>query len=91
MAFAWRMGFPGWRIAASMGLPIKVKVEVCRDDEAGVYYATSNDIGLAVESESLDGIVKEIEAAAAALLALAHTPAIKTRADIRYRSNLAMA
>lgn len=91
MAFAWRMGFPGWQIAANMGMPIKVKVEVCRDDEAGVYYATSNDIGLAVESESLDGIVKEIEAAAAELLVLSHTPAIKTRADIRYRSTFAVA
>lgn len=38
----------------------KVMVGIYIDYEAGTYFATSDDIGLAVESESLDGLIKEI-------------------------------
>jgi len=87
----WRLGFPGWRIAAICGIGIKIKVDVCRDEDAGVYYATSDDIGLAVESESLDGLMKEIHATIPALLLIAHTPIDKPRADIRLHGNFAAA
>lgn len=91
MVFSWRLRFPGWRIAARLGLPIKIKVDVCHDDEAQVYFAVSNDIGLAVESESLDGLMKEIHLALPQLLALVQLPITKSRTDIRLHDNLAVA
>ena len=87
----WRLGFPGWRLAAGIGLPIRIKVDVCKDDEANVYYATSDDIGLAVESGSLDELIKEIDLAVPELLELAHTPIERPRTDIRIHQNLAIA
>ena len=87
----WRLGFPGWRIAAICGMDIKIKVDVRRDEEAGVYYATSDDIGLGVESESLDGLMKEIHAAIPVLLEVSHFPIDKPRADIRLHGNFAVA
>lgn len=87
----WRLGFPGWRIAAALGFPIQIKVHVCKDEEAHVYYATSDDIGLAVESDSLDVLMKEIDWALPELLELAHTPIEKPRTDIRLHKNLAIA
>ncbi len=87
----WRLGYPGWRIAANLGMPIKIKVDVCHDEEAGVYFAVSDDIGLAVESESLDGLMKEIHSALPVLLNLAHSPISKPRADITIHDNLVAA
>ena len=51
----------------------RITVHVCKDDDAGVYFATSDDIGLAVESDSLDALMMEIELALSGLLQLAHT------------------
>ena len=45
-----------------------IKVHVCKDDDAGVYFATSDDIGLAVESDGLDALMTEIELALPELL-----------------------
>lgn len=78
----WRLGYPGWKIAAALGFPIKVKVEVCRDTEANVYFAVSDDIGLALEANSLDLLIKDIELALPELLQLAHV-GHATKADIR--------
>lgn len=91
MRVYWRLGIPGWRIAATLGIPIKVKVDVCHDQEAGVYFAVSDDIGLAVEAESLDGLMKEIHSALPELLTLLHAPVPSPKADIRLHDNLAMA
>ena len=49
-----------------------IKVHVCKDDAANVYFATSDDIGLAVESDSLDALMTEIDSALSGLLQLAH-------------------
>jgi len=87
----WRYGFPGWRIAASFGLPIRISIDVCKDDEAHVYYATSDDIGLAVESDSLDALMKEIALALPELLELAHSHIARPVTDIRLHDNLAIA
>lgn len=87
----WRLGFPGWRIAAGMGLPIQIKVHVCKDEEAGVYFAVSDDIGLALESESLDALMKEIDLALPELIELNHMPIQKPRTDIRLHRNFAIA
>ena len=91
MRVCWRFGFPGWRIAAQLGMPIKIKIDVCRDAEAGMYFATSDAIGLAVESESLDGLINEIHAAIPVLLEIAHSSAHDTMTDIRLHDNLAAA
>ena len=91
MQACWRLGFPGWRIAARLGFQIKIKIGVFHDTEAGVYFATSEDIGLAVESESLDGLLKEIHAAIPVLLEVAHSSIHKPKADIRFYDDLVAA
>jgi predicted HicB family RNase H-like nuclease len=91
MRIYWSVGFPGWRIASHLGCPIKIKVDVCRDIEAGVYFATSEGIGLAVESESLDGLMKEIHGAIPALLEICHSSGHEPKADIRLHDDLVAA
>ena len=87
----WRLGLPGWRIAARFGVPIKIKIDVHKDEEAGVYFATSDDIGLAVESITLDDLMKEIHSAVPVLLQLEHFGNAKPKTDIRLNNNLALA
>jgi hypothetical protein len=91
MRLYWRMGFPGWQFAANCGLPIKIKIEVHRDEQAGVYYACSDDIGLSVEAESLDGLITEIDTAIPVLLEVEHSPIRETRTDIRLHGSLVAA
>lgn len=87
----WRLGIPGWRIAANLGIPIKIKIDVQKDEEVGVYFATSDDIGLAVESGTLDELMKEIHSALPVLLELEHVGNAKPETDIRLNNNLALA
>lgn len=87
----WRLGFPGWKIAAKFNIPILIKVTVCLDAESNTYIAYSDDIGLAVESDTLDGVIKEVDLALPNLLECAHTPTRNTTADIRVHRNLAAA
>jgi len=91
MRACWRLGFPGWQIAARLGFPIKIKIGVSHDVEAGVYFATSADIGLAVESDSLDGLFKEIHSAVPVLLEVSHTSIRKPKADIRFYDDIVAA
>jgi Domain of unknown function (DUF1902) len=92
MSFSWRLGFPGWRLAAIFGVPLKVKIDVRHDAEAGVYFATSDDIGLAVEADSLDKLMDEIHSAMPVLLQMIDvTRKAKPKADIRLHDNLAIA
>ena len=91
MRVYWSVGFPGWRLAARFGCPLKIKVDIFRDTEAGVYFATSDGIGLAVESESLDGLVNEIHAAIPVLLEIAHSSGHEPKADIRLHDDLVAA
>jgi len=91
MTAYWRLGFPGWRIAAALGVPIRIKVDVWRDDEAKVYFASSDDIGLAVEAGSLDELMTEIHAALPELIKLYEAQLQKPKADIRFHDNLAVA
>lgn len=58
------LGWPLWRVAARLGLPIGVVVMVGFDKEAGVYVATTAPgVGLTLEAESLDKLKAEIDAA----------------------------
>ena len=61
--------YPMSRVAARFGIPISISVEVTRDDEAGVYLATSADVpGLVLESDTLDALRAEVEEAILFLL-----------------------
>ena len=91
MRIYWRLGYPAWRLAAMVGFPIKIKIDVCHDEEAQVYFAVSPALGLAVEAESLDGLVKEIDSALPVLMELAHAPVSQSKTDIRLHGNLATA
>lgn len=68
----YRVGLPFWKVAALHGLPISLRVDIRRDEEAGVYVARSPDLdGLVVEARSLDDLRLEALGAAEVLLELA--------------------
>lgn len=57
----YRLGFPGWKIAARLGVPIFFKIEVIFDSEANVYVATSPDLrGLVVESKTKESLIDDV-------------------------------
>lgn len=80
----YRAGLPGWKLAARAGFRINVRVNVMKDEEAGVYVGTSPDLsGLTVEAETLEELRSEVHGAAAKLLELAlHMPA-RAKTEIR--------
>lgn len=63
---AYRVGFPGWKIAARLGITLKVRVTVLWDNDAKVLVATSEDFlpefGCVAESETWDGLKEELKA-----------------------------
>lgn len=66
---AVRLGWPGWRVLAGLGLPVSIRVEIAQDEETGMYCARSPDLaGLILEAATLDELVHEIQVAAAELL-----------------------
>jgi hypothetical protein len=66
----YRIGFPFWKQLARLGVPLKVRVNVLRDDEAGVFVATSGDLrGLVCEATTMDDLIVEIRASINDLLA----------------------
>jgi hypothetical protein len=86
---SWYYGFPGWRIAARLGIPVKLKIDVFPDSEAGVYYATSAQLGLAVEAPTLEGLLDEIHNAIPVLLEITHSGIADPQTDIRLHDHLA--
>lgn len=57
----YRVGFPGWKIAAALGITLVFRVDVLQDEEAGVFVATSPDLnGLVAEAPSLEALFKEV-------------------------------
>jgi predicted RNase H-like HicB family nuclease len=65
----YRVGLPGWKFAARMGMPVRLRVNIRQDLEANVYVAESPDLsGLIVEGHTLDDIKSEALAAAGILL-----------------------
>ena len=63
---AYRVGFPGWKIAARLGMTLKVRVTVLWDNDAKVFVATSEDFlpefCCVAESETWDGLKEELKA-----------------------------
>jgi hypothetical protein len=67
----YRAGFPGWKLAARLGLPLLVRVIVRYDEEAKSYWATSPDLdGLAICADTLDELKTEAVVACGELLEL---------------------
>jgi len=57
----YRVGFPFWKVAARAGVPLLVRVNVMRDEEAGVYVATSPDLqGLVAEGKTKDEVIQAV-------------------------------
>ena len=57
----YRVGFPGWKIAARFNVPLLLKIEVAHDKKANVIIATSPDLaGLVVETKTIDQLFPEV-------------------------------
>ena len=57
----YRVGFPGWKIAARLGVPVLFRVDVHHDSEAGVFIATSPDMrGLVVEATTKEDLISSV-------------------------------
>lgn len=66
----YRVGFPGWKIAARFNVPLLLRIVVIEDKEAGVFVATSPDLeGLVVEVPTMDQMFKEVYSCVEMLLA----------------------
>ena len=67
----YRVGFPGWKLAARLGVPVIVRVDVHFDVESKSYWANSPGLdGLVVSGTTLDELRNEVRGAAEALLEL---------------------
>lgn len=67
----YRIGFPFWKQAARLGVPLKMRINVMRDQEVGVFGATSDDLpGLVCEAASMDELLVEVNAATRELLGI---------------------
>ena len=83
----YRVGFPGWKLAARLRVPLLIRVDVFQDKDANVFWARSPDLdGLTVEASTLDELRTEVMAAAGELLSLAiHTPHPRAATELRMR------
>ena len=76
----YRVGFPGWKIAARFGVPLLVKIEVTHDKTAEVFVAISPDLaGLVVEAKTIGLLFPEVYDCVDMLLSeqLKHSPKSK--------------
>ena len=82
----YRVGLPFWKVVARSGGQMSLRIDLQRDDEAGVFIATSPDLrGLVVESASLDVLVKDLPECVDMLMCeiLREAPKHAPRADLR--------
>jgi predicted RNase H-like HicB family nuclease len=67
----YRIGLPGWKIAARLGIPLSMRVHIHRDPECSGYWTSSPDLrGLIVTGESIDDLFQEVKLAAPDLIEL---------------------
>ena len=85
----YRVGFPGWKIAARFGVPLLVRVDVHYDPEVKSYWADSPDLdGLVVAGDTLQDLRSEVVLAAGDLLGLAvHSPKTRAKTELRIRDD----
>ena len=56
----YRVGFPGWKLAARLGVPMMVRIDVHYDPEVKSYWTTSPDLAaLVVTGASLDELLRQ--------------------------------
>lgn len=56
----YRLGWPLGRVAAQLGIPTLIRINVVKDNDAGVYVGTSKDlVGLVLEAETIEQLVAE--------------------------------
>lgn len=68
----YRVGMPGWRLAARLGARLCVRVDVHFDPETKSYWAESPDLrGLVVTGKTFEELRDETVAAASSLLEIA--------------------
>ena len=86
----YRVGFPGWKLAARVGVPLKLSVQAFKDEESNSYWAKSDDLdGLVVAGATLDDLQKEVLAAVPVLLQLeVHGTKAKARADLQLSTQI---
>ena len=85
----YRVGLPGWKIAAKYGVPVSLRVNIMQDLEANVYVAQSPDLeGLIVEAHTLDELKDEALAVAGVLLELALHTKTPARTDFIWHSTV---
>lgn len=83
----YRVGMPGWKLAAKMGVPVRLRINITQDLEAKVYVAESPDLdGLIVEAHTMDEIKTEALAAAGILLELELNTKAHAQADFNWHS-----
>ncbi len=57
----YRVGFPFWKVAAQLGAPMLIRVDVMQDKEAGVFVATSPDLhGMVAEAKSVEELFRAV-------------------------------
>lgn len=85
--------YPFSMLFARLGATLTIGINVFRDDEAGVYVATSKDVpGLVLEADSFNELTKEVEEAIPNLLKMNQNNfKPKTLADIIYTDHIAIA
>jgi predicted RNase H-like HicB family nuclease len=67
----YRIGLPGWKIAARWGVPLSMRIHIHHDPDARVYWTSSPDLtGLIVEGATLDEVFAEVKLAAPDLIEL---------------------
>ena len=68
----YRVGLPGWKIAARAGIPLLVRVDVHYDPDVKSYWTTSPDlVGLIVTGNSIDELLNEAKIGMNELIELA--------------------
>lgn len=92
MNMHYRYGWPMGGVLARLGVPTKIRVNVIKDEDAGVFVGTSPDIrGLVVEADSLEGIVNEALLLIPEFLHRTNALPTDTVADVHYQDRLQMA
>lgn len=63
--FAYRIGAPGWKLAARLGVPLKAKVFVVYDPESRSLVGECNDfepyLGIVTEGETFEELSKKLK------------------------------
>lgn len=81
------VGLPGWKLAARLGLHMRLRVDIHRDADTNSYWADSPDLdGLVVAAPTLDELRSEVRGAAEVLLELVvHSRTLHASPVLRFR------